>query len=252
MNRIVPGILILLWSCGTLNPQQAATEPFSHSDFTELLKEHVDDEGLVDYEEINDDREDLKEYLNQLSTNAPNDNSWSEEEQLAYWINAYNAFTIELILKYYPIKSIRDIGSTIQIPFINTPWDIKFIEIAGEKYSLNNIEHNIIRKKWKEPRIHFALNCASLSCPRLRTEGYEASKLNSQLDEQARAFINNEELNKITTEKAMVSELFDTYEGDFTQGQSIREFINQYAENPIGENTQIEYLEYDWSLNVQD
>lgn len=234
-----------------MNPQQAATEPVSHEEFTELLQEHVDDRGFVNYEELNDDREDLKEYLKILSSNAPNDSNWSDEDQMAYWINVYNAFTIELILQYYPIESIKDIGSTVQVPFVNTPWDIRFIEIAGEKYDLNNIEHNILRKNWQEPRIHFAVNCASFSCPRLRREAYEGAKLNEQLEDQARKFVNNAELNGLSSEEASVSRIFDWYKSDFTRNGTLIEYLNQYAREKLEPDAAINFKEYDWSLNEQ-
>ena len=110
---------------------------------------------------------------------------------MAYWINAYNAYTIRLILNHYPVKSIKDIGSSIQIPFVTTPWADKFFSIGGEKMSLDNIEHGTLRKKYDDPRIHFALVCAAMSCPRLRNEAYAAARLDAQLDDQGRDFLGN-------------------------------------------------------------
>ena len=103
---------------------------------------------------------------------------------MAFWINAYNAYTIRLVLDHYPVSSIKDIGSKIKIPFVTTPWAAKFFSIGGEKMSLDNIEHGTLRKNYNDPRIHFALVCASISCPRLRNEAYTAAALEKQLDDQ--------------------------------------------------------------------
>ena len=210
-------VALLLSGCSALDPQQANTQPVSHEVFDGLLKKHVDAMGLVSYTGFQKDRELLDQYLKLLTTNPPNDQYWTEPEKMAYWINLYNAFTIDLILGYYPVESIKDIGAKVQVPFVNTPWDIKFIEIAGEKYDLNNIEHNILRKIFEEPRIHFAINCASMSCPRLRREAYSGDKLDQQLQEQAIEFMNDPGRNQITAEKAEVSKIFQWFGGDFTK-----------------------------------
>ncbi|MEQ8472925.1 MAG: DUF547 domain-containing protein [Marinoscillum sp.] len=241
---------ILIAACSTVQSQQSNGNPVSHEKFTELLQDHVGSDGFVDYKGFKKDREKLNSYLELLKSTAPNKN-WSDEEQIAYWINVYNAFTIDLVLQHYPVKSIKDIGSSIQVPFVNTPWDIKFIEIGGETYDLNNVEHGILRKKWEEPRIHFAVNCASYSCPKLRNEAFTAEKLNEQLDEQAKDFINDDFRNDITKNKAELSKIFDWFSGDFKNKMPVREFINQYADVKIGENTKVTYKEYDWKLNEQ-
>lgn len=242
---------VCLSGCGSLNPQQAGTKPVSHAQFSELLEKYVDDQGLVDYEGLASEIPKLKSYLELLSNNAPNDSNWSDSDKMAYWINVYNAFTIELVLRHYPVESIKDIGSVINIPFVSSPWDIKFIEIAGKKYDLNNIEHNILRKLWDEPRIHFAVNCASLSCPKLMQEAFEGEKLDRQLDERARSFINDDFRNAISENEASISKIFSWYEGDFTKHMSLKEYINQYSRVKIDEETPIRYKDYDWALNVQ-
>ncbi len=236
-------------ACSSPHPSNPQSEPISHELFDQLLKKHVSDDGWVNYEGFKKDREILNKYLDLIRKNAPND-SWSKNDQLAYWINAYNAFTIDLVLQYYPVKSIRDIGSSIQIPFVNSPWDIKFIEIGDEKLDLNNIEHGIIREKFNEPRIHFAVNCASFSCPVLRKEAYKGHLLDQQLEEQTVLFINDPLRNKITAKKAELSKLFSWYKGDFTNGQRLEDFINQYSKTEITQSTKIVYLPYDWSLNI--
>lgn len=240
---------LLLKGCSALDPQQANTQPVSHELFDGLLKKHVDNSGLVSYQGFAEDREQLDQYLTLLTSNPPNDQHWTREEKLAYWINLYNAFTIDLILDHYPVESIKDIGANLQVPFVNTPWDIKFIQIAGEKYDLNNIEHNILRKIFEEPRIHFAINCASMSCPKLRKEAYEASKIGRQLEEQAIEFLSDPLRNQIAADKAEISKIFQWFSGDFTKSGSLREFLNQYAQQKILEDADIGYMNYDWTIN---
>lgn len=242
-------VVLGMAGCGLASPTQDNTRPVSHATFDQLLKKHVTPEGWVNYEGFRADREALKKYLALLQDNAPNDKHWTREDKLAYWINAYNAFTIELILEYYPLESIKDIGAKIQVPFVNTPWDIKFIKIAGKELDLNNIEHSILRKEFDEPRIHFAINCASYSCPVLRAEAYTADKLERQLSEQARSFINDPRRNKISSTTAELSKIFDWFAGDFTKKSSLKDFINRYAATPLTDKTRISYIDYDWRLN---
>jgi len=223
--------------------------PPSHEQWTELLSRHVKEDGLVDYRGFQSDRNQLDSYLETLSKIHPDPERWSQDEQIAFWINAYNAFTIDLVLKHYPLESIKDIGSAIQIPFINTPWDIKFIEIGNEKMDLNHIEHGILRKKFNEPRIHFAINCASISCPRLRKEAYTALQLEEQLNQQARDFLNDHSKNVIQRNQVSISKIFKWFKGDFTTQGSLLDYLNAYAETSIDEDADIDYLEYDWRLN---
>ena len=224
----------------------------SHAIFNKLLKTHVDAKGMVDYKGFVKDKAELKSYLDLLSKNAPAD-SWSKDDQLAYWINAYNAFTIQLILDHYPLKSIKDIGASIKIPLVNTPWDVKFIKIGGETYDLNSIEHGIIRKKFSEPRIHFALVCAAKSCPRLRNEAFEGSRLDAQLDDQGVDFMNNPAKNAITAKQASLSKILDWYGGDFKtmKGMSVKDVVNKFSKTKITDDTSISYMTYDWTLNEQ-
>jgi Protein of unknown function, DUF547 len=222
--------------------------PVSHAPLTELLKKHVAANGKVNYKGFIRDSLALNQYLKQLSDNPPL-KTWSREDQLAYWINAYNAFTLQLIIRHYPLKSIKDIGSKIKIPFVNTPWDIKFIRIGKEKYDLNNIEHGILREKFKEPRIHFAIVCASVSCPRLLNEAYVGSRVNQQLEAQAQDFINDKSRNKITPNAAQVSQIFNWFRGDFTRHGTLTDFLNQYAGIKINRNARLSYLDYNWGLN---
>jgi hypothetical protein len=165
---------------------------------------------------------------------------------LAYWINAYNAYTIQLILRHHPIASIKDIQPGVA--FVNSVWDMKFIYIEGQELDLNNIEHNILRKM-DEPRIHFAVNCASISCPKLRNSAYTAENLNAQLDQAARDFINDPTRNAIGNDSAQLSSIFNWFTGDFTKNGSLKDFINQYSNTKLSPEASIDFMEYNWKLN---
>jgi hypothetical protein len=243
-------IFLLLAGCGTTIPKGDSEHPPDHNAYTVLLKMYVNNDGLVNYKGFINDKEKFQQYLDLLS-NTPPSGTWSKEEQMAYWINAYNAFTIKLIMDYYPVKSIKDIGSSIQIPFVNTPWQKKFIKIGNEEMKLDEIEHQVLRKKFDDPRIHFALVCASRSCPRLINEAYTADKLDKQLDSQAKYFLSNTQKNKITADKPQLSNYFKWYKGDFTKNGSVIDYVNKYSKVKINANADIVYLDYDWSLNEQ-
>ena len=254
MNLVaVLGVITLLifQHCSGEAPSKTGSTSVDHTDWTILLKKYVDDCGNVDYAGFGKDSLRLNAYLDKLSKHPPDKKSWSEYEQIAYWINVYNAFTIKLIIQHYPLESIKEIGSKIQIPFINSPWDIKFINIYGEMLDLNNVEHSILRKNFDEPRIHFAINCASVSCPKLRREAYISEKLDNQLNEQAFEFINDPRQNRIEKDKAELSKIFNWFKGDFTKEGSLDEFINRFSNTRITENTKISFMNYDWSLNRQ-
>lgn len=223
------------------------SSPVSHDIWNGLLKKYVDANGHVNYKGFKSEQAQLEKYLDILRAAHPNTEKWSKDERLAYWINAYNAFTVELIVKNYPCKSIKDLGGAIYK--VNTPWDIKFITIQGITYDLNNIEHGIIRKEFNEPRIHFAVNCASVSCPILRNEAFVASRLNEQLDDQARKFINDKSKNNISANSAQLSKLFTWFKGDFTKQGSLVAFINKYSTVKLSEKAKLDYLEYNWNLN---
>ena len=223
----------------------------SHNIWDGLAKKHINEQGLVDYKAFKKDVKTLDGYLAMLGKNPPKD-SWSKDEKIAYWINAYNANTVKLILDYYPVKSIKDIGSSIQIPFVSTPWAKKFIKIGDETMSLDNIEHGTLRKDFDEKRIHFALVCGAMSCPRLRNEAYTPEKLDAQLNDQGDEFLNNPAKNKIDPKKSELSKYFDWYKGDWKDDdKSIVYWVNKYAKTKINEDTDISYVDYNWALNEQ-
>lgn len=240
-------IFLLLISFSVTTASFAQKVP-SHQQWDKLLKKHVNAAGMVNYKGFQKDRSDLDAYLKTLSETAPK-KIRSENDQKAFWINAYNAYTVSLILQHYPVKSIKDIGGNVYK--INTPWDIKFIRIGGEKYDLNNIEHKILRRKFDDPRIHFAIVCASVSCARLSRDAYTGDKLEAQLEAETKGFLNDKTKNNIRADKAELSKYFTWYRGDFTKKGSLVDYINKYSQTKINDNTKINYLDYNWNLNEQ-
>ena len=227
---------------------QETNQPVNHDTWDALLKKYVKENGLVDYQGFISEKETLNQYVTALSENPPND-QWAEEEKLAYWINAYNAFTVKLIVDNYPLKSIKDLNPKLSIPKVSTVWTKEWFKIGQKDFSLDKIEHQVLRKEFEEPRIHFAVNCASFSCPVLRPEAYVASKIEEQLTDQARLFLNDPQRNVITENKVKLSRIFSWFGGDFKKGQSLISFINQYTNTKIREDAKVSYLKYDWRLN---
>lgn len=208
-----------------------------HVLFNELLSNYVGANGFVNYKGLKSEENKLDKYLQNLADNYI-ESTWSRNEKLAYWINAYNAYTLKLILKNYPVSSITDIDN-------GKPWDTKWIQLGGKSLSLNNIENDIIRPTFNEPRIHFAVNCAAKSCPPLMNRAFVANKLEGQLESQTKKFLNNSNYNSISPSKVSVSKIFEWYKGDFG---NLVAFINRYTEDDT-ENASIAFNEYDWALN---
>jgi hypothetical protein len=243
------GLFLFNLSCGSSELGQTNSHAPSHQAFDELLKKHVSKDGIVNYKGFFQDNAKLDKYLELLSNNAPDRAKWSKEEQLAYWINAYNAFTVKLIVDNYPVKSIQDLHPKVKIPLVNTVWHIKFFKIGGQEASLDEIEHKILRKEFEEPRIHFAINCASFSCPPLLNEAFVPEKIEQQLDKVARTFVNDTKRNKITADKIEISSIFSWFKSDFTKKGSLIDYLNQYCTIKIKPNAKVSHLDYDWSLN---
>ena len=249
--RLSVFFLFALASC-TSNPDlysEKKTPVPNHLAFSKLLNQFVDSTGMVNYHDFLSEQSSLENYLMSLDSFPPN-NEWSEDEQKAYWINAYNAATIQLILENYPLKSIRDLHPTPYIPFVNTVWHIENITIGGKKGSLDQIEHEILRPRFNDPRVHFAINCASYSCPRLKNEAYFSEKLDEQLEEQAEYFINNPLKNSLSTESVEISPIFNWFGGDFKEKGSIIQFLNTYSHVKIDDRAKVSFKEYDWRLNA--
>lgn len=243
-------MLLLLLLSINFNAQQ-------HSKFTEVLKVVVKN-GLVNYKLLRNNNV-FNEYLSQLSETNPD--TLNEKGKLAFWINAYNAFTLEIIVENYPVESILDLhtgGKIIGYLLGKTVWDKEFISINSKIYSLNQIEHDILRKM-NEPRIHFAIVCASISCPELLNEAYEAYKIDSQLQLQAIEFINDKSKNMFNPQnrKAEVSKIFDWFSEDFGDSDEeiikyISQFLDSRLQSDINENLfewNLSFMKYDWGIN---
>lgn len=215
----------------------ARSQP-THESWTALLQVYVDDAGNVDYQNWQKNTTDLDAYIHLLEQNAPQSH-WSKAEKLSYWINAYNACTVKLILDHYPLKSIL---------LLVNPWRRDVINIEGENLDLNHIEHEILRKM-DSPQIHFAINCASRSCPNLEQQAHEADTLYEQLDLATKKFLHDPSKNTLNESEVRLSKIFKWFEEDFTQSGSVLDFINLYVERPLSRHTNVKYQRYDWSLN---
>lgn len=227
--------------------EKTETVTVDHALWSNLLGKYVDELGKVDYKGFQADSTQLSRYLDVLSKHPPGSN-WSEAETMAYWINTYNAFTVKLILDHYPLQSIKDIRAKRSLT--GSPWDMKFFKIGGVPFDLGTIEHQILRKQFVEPRIHFAINCASISCPKLRQEAYEAAKLEQQLEEQAIAYILDPQQNLINEKQIRLSKIFDWFRRDFTRSGSLAGFLKKYKAD-LNPALPIRFMEYDWGLNGQ-
>ncbi len=259
-------ILAVLVFCG--NPLFAAE--FDHGLWNQILRDRVLmlDEGRssrVDYGAILDDKSTIDSYLQTLSTIDQNTfDSWPSTEQLAFLINAYNAATVALILTEYPqLDSIRDIGV-----IFTSPWRREFISLFGRQVSLDEIEHELIRgsDRYREPRIHFAVNCAAVGCPALLNEAYVPEKLEQQLEDATKLFLSDRSRNYYSNNRLYVSSIFKWYREDFEKGwldtDSLQEFFGRYtrelgmddgsAAELANDRVRIRFLRYDWSLNSSE
>ena len=214
------------------------------STFNTLLNKHVDTKGNVNYKALKKNEATLDSYLAYLNQTTPS-SSWSKNKQKALWINAYNAYTIKLILENYPLKSITKIKKKGK-----NAWKIPFAKVGGKTYTLDHIEHNILRKKLFDPRIHVGVNCASGSCPKLHNKAFTAKNVDSELESLMKQFINDSKRNKLNKKKTIhISEIFNWFKGDFTKEGSIVDYINKYADEKVASDAKIHHLPYDWNLN---
>lgn len=261
---------LLVLALALLLPLSAlAAFDHEHRAWTDLLKRHVvvlngGQASQARYAGFAKDRSALKAYLDELSAVSADDYAkWNKAQRLAFLINAYNAYTVEKVLTRYPdLKSIRDFGR-----FVGNPWKDRFFTLLGKAQSLDGIEHDTIRAPgaFDDPRIHFAVNCASIGCPMLREEAYTATRLDAQLDVQTQRFLSDRSRNRYdaTGGKLEVSSIFDWYGKDFAQGwrgfQSVEQFLAAHADvladapeqrKAIRERkAPVKFLDYDWRLN---
>ncbi len=257
--------LVLIFALFVSNHSVAQT--FNHSEWTSLLNQHVrvlngGKSSQVDYDGFVNDRAKLETYRNNLAKITQDEfDSWPKPDQLAFLINAYNAWTIELVLTGYPdIESVRDLGN-----FIFTAFGKDIVSLFGNQISLDDIEKKLILKsdRYNESRVHFALNCASISCPALRQEAYEGDKLEDQLNEQMRNFLSDKEKNYLDDNQLRVSTIFRWYRSDFEKSDeninNLKEYFAKHASllnlsddeiNLIKSGDfRVRFLSYDWNLN---
>jgi Protein of unknown function, DUF547 len=260
--------LKILFAALLLSLSGLAQAEFDHSYavWNRLVGKHVkwlpdNQQSRVDYAAFKVDRAELKTVLEDLSTVPRSEfDAWPREQRMAFLINAYNAFTVELILSKYPdLTSIKDLGSLFK-----SPWKIEFFTLLGEKHHLDWIEHEQLRPVYKEPRVHAAVNCASIGCPALRNEAFTAAKLEAQLEDGMRRFMADRTRNRVRDGRLEVSPIFKWFREDFEQGHQglgkledvFARYAAQLSDKPdeqarLRERTlPIGCLDYDWSLNV--
>lgn len=216
--------------------------------YGQLLSYYVKD-GTVDYEGLKTREKSLDAFLEALASIDPA--SLNRDDQLAYYINSYNSWTLKLILEHYPgIRSIKEAGSLFR-----SPWKRKFVRMAGSVLSLDDIEQGILRPRFSDPRVHFAINCASKSCPPLAGVPYQGDTLDAALDAATSRFINTPDNTYFKDGSLHVSRIFDWYAGDFGGEEGVWKFIRRYAGPELARqmdtatNHTLAYTDYDWSLN---
>lgn len=215
-------------------------QKMDYKNYNAFLKKYISENGNVDYDKIKINKAELEKIIDEFDATQPVNKNWPKNEELAYFINVYNINTIKIVVDNYPTKSIKDIKNA---------WDKKFILSGKALLSLSDVEHKILRKM-NEPRIHFAINCASFSCPKLENKAFEPKTLDSQLDTATKSFINDKTKNIITTKEVQLSEIFNWFGSDFkTKKTSIIDFINKYSTVKIDKKAKVKYLDYNWDLN---
>jgi hypothetical protein len=230
--------LLIFFAVFSLHQTKAQT-----SIFNDLLQKHVSKNGIVDYKSFKKDENKLDTFLSYLEKTSP-ERTGSANKQKAFWINAYNAYTIKIILENYPLKSIMDIKQNG-----NSAWKIPFAKVGGKTYTLDYIEHEILRKTLFDPKIHVGVNCASGSCPKLSNNAFTEENIDSELSRLMKDFINDGSRNKISKDKIEISSIFEWFKDDFTKNGSIIDYINSYTEIQISSDAKISYLTYNWALN---
>lgn len=274
MGRLIDGkILVCLFAAlFLLSASKVQAFDHQHQMLTQVLSEVVKlspnkKQTRVDYAQLFKQPEPLNQYLAQLSSVKQSEYQlWTNDEQLSFLINAYNGFTLQLIIQNYPkfqsgkVESIKDLGS-----FFSSPWKQSFFTLLGKKRHLDNIEHDMIRVWFERPRIHVALVCAAVSCPPLRNQAFVADKLDQQLDDQMTKFLSDDQRNtiKLSDNRVYLSAIFKWYGEDFEKGQqgftSLKDLIKVYQTDMADDPQQltwlqkqdfdIRYLDYDWRLN---
>ena len=221
---------------------QDIKEHVSHSSWDALLSKHVTSEGKVNYDGFKSDIAKLDKYLKLIGDNEAK-TGWSQAEKKAFWLNAYNAWTIKLVLERYPVSSIKDVSAK--------PWDKRFIKIGANTHTLNDIENKIIRRQFKDARIHFAINCATISCPKLSNKAFTLLYVEKELDRLTKAFFETDNV-KLVEKSAQLSKIFEWHADDFIQeSESVLKFVEQYSGMTFHPKVKVSYLDYNWKLNKQ-
>ena len=238
------------------NPQSSQT--IDHSIWDQWLKTYIKpgDDGInyVAYGEVSAaDKAKLTEYINDLE--ATEIASYNSAEQQAYWINLYNALTIDVILQHYPTDSILDIDISPGL-LSNGPWKKKLLTIDGQEVSLDDIEHRILRPIWQDPRIHYAVNCASIGCPNLSIDAFTAANTEDLLNQGAKAYINHERGVSVQGRDLVLSSIYDWFESDFGDNdEEVIDHLKQYADAELKAKLEkideIDDYDYDWDLNEE-
>ena len=248
--------LLSLLGAGAGLAQSAAPD---HAPWDRLLKTYVkpsaDGVNRIDYAAFKrGGHKDLKAYLTRLQKVDPT--ALGSKDAYAYYVNLYNATTIDIVLDRYPVKSIKDIslGGGLLASVTGGPWKAKVVRVNGKALSLDDIEHGILRKKYKDPRVHYAVNCASIGCPNLSREAYTGATLNAQLDAGAKAYVNNARGFRFDGKKLTASSIYDWFQDDFGgTEQGVIAHARKYAEPALAKKlkaaTAIDDYAYDWTLN---
>ncbi len=232
-----------------------STQKVDHSNFSQILGKHIvkDKTGLnrVNYQALKSQQTKLKAYISQLETVKVT--NLGKEEQFAFWANLYNAVTLNVVLDAYPVKTIKDIDISPGI-FSNGPWGKKLVTIEGTQLSLDDIEHEILRPIFKDPRVHYAVNCASIGCPNLQNKAFTGSKLNAQLDQAARDYVNSNRGVVVQNGRVSASKIYSWFKKDFGPNQTtLLAHLKKYAKGPLkNQLTQTKTINryfYDWTLN---
>lgn len=212
--------------------------------FNNLLQKYVSANGKVDYKNLINEKEKLTEYIDYLK--KTDYKSWSKNKQKAHLINAYNAYTLKAVLDNYPIKSIKDISFNGK-----NVWEHNFVNINGKTINLTHLENNIIRKEFKDPRIHVGVNCAAKSCPKLHNQAFTEQNIEKTLNTLMHQFLKDTSRNKISKNTVQLSKIFEWYKVDFTNNKTLVEYIQPYFTEKINTNSEIKFLFYNWNLNTK-
>jgi len=211
--------------------------------YQSLLKNYISSNGKIDYKGLKKNETILDIYLDYLDKKIPL-KKWSSDKAKAYWLNVYNAYTLKLVLDNYPINSLKDIKKENR-----DAWGISFVKAGGSTYTLDYIEHKILRRWHDDPRIHVGINSASMSGPRFPNFVFTEENTENKLNYLIKVFLNDRSKNKLSPKSPKISKIFQWYKEDFTIKGSLISFINKYAITKINQDASIQYLEYDWGLN---